>query len=321
MLSINTNEHMFELKFRPQTIEECILPEQDKATFRGLIKKGKLPHLVLQSNSPGTGKTTVALALCNDINAEYMFVNGSGCGIDFIKNDLTRFATSKSLEGKQKVVVLDEFDRAQLAEAQRYLRSFMEANGKNCSVIITANNLDGIIGPIKSRASVIKFGTPTKEDRISMMKQMIMRCKSICEAENIELGNKGLNVLGELVKRNFPDFRKTVNQLDHYSVNGVIDEGILNIIIDDRGSIDDVIDALRNKDFGELRKLAPKYAPDYSFFIEKLINELYTKVEHVSILRTYEIVGENNQMHGIAANAEVHMMYMFVQLFKELKWK
>lgn len=321
MLSITKDEHMYELKYRPQTIEECILPEHDKQVFRGLVKKGKIPHLVLQSNSPGTGKTTVALALCKDIDAEYMFVNGSGCGIDFIKNELTRFATSRSIEGKQKVVVLDEFDRTQLAEAQRYLRSFMEANGKNCSVIITANNLDGIIGPIKSRASVIKFGVPTKEDRVSMMKQMIIRCKAICENENVELGDKGINVLGELVKRNFPDFRKTVNQLDHYSVNGLIDEGILSVVVDNRGSVDDVIDALKSNNFGELRKLAPKYAPDYSFFIEKLILELYEKVEPVSILRMYEIVGENNQMHGIAANAEVHMMYMFVQLLKEIKWK
>ncbi|EQA7786760.1 AAA family ATPase [Acinetobacter baumannii] len=321
-LSINEREHMFELKYRPMTISECILPEHDKQVFEALVKKGKLPHLVLQSNSPGTGKTTVALALCNDINAEYVFVNGSGCGIDFVKNELTRFATSKSIEGRPKVIILDEFDRPQLAEAQRYLRSFMEAYAKNCSVIITANNLDSIIKPIKSRAKVIKFGSPTKEDELNMMTQMIRRCIDICKNENVEVQSP--KVIAALVKRNFPDFRKTISDLDHYSVNGIIDEGILSIVLESRGNIDDIINALggngNKADLGELRKLAKKYSPDYAVFIEKLMNELYTKVDKVSILRMYEIIGENNQMHGLAANVEIHLTYMFIQLLKELKW-
>ena len=321
MLSIKQNEHMFELKYRPQSIAECILPAHDKQTFLKLVSKGKIPHLILQSNSPGTGKTTVAMALCNDINADMMFVNGSDCKVDFVRTELTRFASSKSMDGRQKVIVIDEFDRAGVAEAQRHLRTFMETYGNNCSIIMTANNLEGIIKPLRSRANVIQFGSPTAEDTRAMMKEMILRSMAICENESIELGTKGINVLAELVKKNFPDFRETIKQLDHYSTNGVIDEGILSIVTNDRGSIDDVIAAIKSKDFATLRALAPKYAPDYPFFIEKLANELYTKISKASIIRMYEIVGENNQMHGLAANVEVHMMYMFTRLVLEIQWK
>ena len=320
MLSIKKDEHMFELKYRPQTIEECILPSHDKQVFSELVKRGKIPHLILQSNSPGTGKTTVALALCNDINADFMFVNGSDCKVDFVRNELTRFASSRSMEGKQKVIVIDEFDRHGVAEAQRHLRTFMETYGKNCSIIMTANNLEGIIKPLQSRANVIKFGVPTDEDRTKMMKQMILRTKEICDNENIVLGDKGINVLASLVKKNFPDFRETIKQLDHYSTKGVIDEGILSIVTNERGTIEDVLVALKVTDVAQLRTLAQKYAPDYPFFIEKLANEMYTKIDKPSKIRMYELVGENNQCFGMAANAEIHLMHLFVQLALNIKW-
>lgn len=323
ILSVVENEHMFETKYRPQTIEECILPTHDKEVFMELVKRGKIPHLILQSNSPGTGKTTVAKALCNDINADMMFVNGSDCKIDFVRNELTRFASSVSLEGRQKVIVIDEFDRAGVAESQRHLRTFMETYSKNCSIIMTANNLEGIIQPLRSRANVIKFGIPTSEDRIVMMKQMIVRLKTICEKESITLApeGKGLVVLKELVVKNFPDFRETIKQLDHYATKGVLDEGILSLITDGRGSVDEVVDALRGQEIGVLRTLSTKWASQYPHLVKELANELYVRVDKPSIFRMYEIVGENNSMQGLAANLEVHIMYMFTRLALEMKWK
>lgn len=317
-LTVKANEHMFELKYRPATISECILPKQDKEIFEALVKRGKVPHLVLQSDSPGTGKTTVALALCHDINAETLFVNGSDCKIDFVRNDLTRFASAKSIDGRPKVIVIDEFDRSGLGESQRHLRTFMETYGKNCSIIMTANNLEGIIKPLRSRARVIQFGLPDATDRLEMMKAMIHRAIAICENEGIVVEDK--KVIAALVKKNFPDFRKTVNSLDHYGTKGVIDSGILSSVLNDRGSIDEVVQALRSKDFKELRALAPKYSADYPVFIEKLTNELYKTVTKPSIIRMYEIVGENNQMFGVAANPELHLMYMFTQLLVEMQW-
>lgn len=316
-LSVNESEFMFEQRYRPKTLDECILPAQDKEIFKALVKKGQIPHLILQSNSPGTGKTTVAKALCHDINADMLFVNGSDCKIDFVRGELTRFASSMSIEGRPKIIVIDEFDRAGLGESQRHLRAFMETYSKNCSIIITANNLEGIILPLRSRARVIKFGTATEEEKRSMMKEMIQRCIAICKNENIQVDN--LKVLAALVSKNFPDFRKTVNTLDHYSSKGVIDEGILSLIMNDRGSIEDVITALKGQDVKSLRALAPKYAADYGNFVDRLTNELIPLLKKSGILRMYEIVGESNQYVGMAGNVELHIVYMFVQLVVELK--
>lgn len=317
MLTVNESEFMFEQRYRPASIDECILPAHDKEIFKALVKKGQIPHLILQSNSPGTGKTTVAKALCHDINADMLFVNGSDCKIDFVRGDLTRFASSMSIDGRPKIIVIDEFDRAGLGESQRTLRTFMETYSKNCSIIITANNLEGIIKPLQSRARVIKFGTVTDEDKRAMMKEMLQRCVDICKNENIKVEN--MKVLAALVTKNFPDFRKTINTLDHYSSKGVIDEGILSLVMNDRGSIQDVIDALKSQDVKNLRALAPKYAADYGNFVERLANELLPLLKKAGILRMYEIVGESNQYVGMAGNVELHIVYMFVQLVVELR--
>lgn len=319
MLSINEKEHILEQKYRPQSIAECILPAFDREVFDAIIKKGTIPHMILVSASPGTGKTTLAKALCNDVGVEMMFVNGSDCKIDFVRGPLTNFATAASLEGKQKVIVIDEFDRSGLAESQRHLRSFMEAYSSNCTIVITANNIDGIIEPLQSRCRIVKFGQATDDDKRSMMKDMIRRCVEICKHENIKV--EDLKVIAALVQKNFPDFRKTIGDLDHYSAKGVIDSGILSIVTNSSGTVNDVIDALKSKDVKQLRALAPKYSVNYTWFVEKLANELYQLLDGPSILRMYEIVGENNQYHGVAASTELHVTYMFMQLVVEMKFK
>lgn len=317
-LTINQNEFLFEQKYRPGTLSECILPAHDKEFLQAIVNKGTIPNIILVSASPGTGKTTVAKAMCHDTNADMLFVNGSDCRIDFVRGELTRFASSLSMEGRKKVIVIDEFDRSGLAESQRHLRSFMEAYSSNCTFIITANDIDGIITPLQSRCRVIKFGEATPADQMNMMKEMIHRAVAICKNEAIEV--QDLKVIAALVKKNFPDFRKTINEIDRYGAKGVIDTGILDIVTNNRTSIDDVIDALKAKDVKTLRGLAPKYSNDYTSFVEKLINEMYTKLPPASIVRMYEIVGESNQYHGLAANIEVHLAYMFVQLAVEMKW-
>ncbi|XAO54495.1 replication factor C small subunit [Yersinia phage vB_YenM_P8] len=317
-LTVNESDFMWEQKYRPGTLSECILPAHDKETLEAIVKKGLIPNLILVSSSPGTGKTTVAKAMCADTNSDMLFVNGSDCRIDFVRNELTRFASSKSIEGRRKVIVIDEFDRAGLAESQRHLRSFMEAYSSNCSIIMTANNIDGIITPLQSRCRVIKFGEATPADQTTMMKEMIHRAVAICKNEGVEI--EDLKVVAALVKHNFPDLRKTINELDRYSAKGVIDSGILSIVTNNRTPIDDVIDALKDRNFKVLRGLAPKHANDYSSFIAKLADEMYGKLTGASIIRMYEIVGENNQYHGIAANTEVHLTYLFAQLAGEMKW-
>lgn len=319
-LSIDNSQHMFELKYRPQTLDECILPAADKETFKAILSKGKIPHLILQSNSPGTGKTTLAKVLPAELGVTPLFVNGADCRIDFIRNELTSYASSVGLDGKQKIIIIDEFDRAGLGDAQRHLRTFMEAYGDNCSIIITANNLDGIITPLQSRARVIKFGTPDAEDRKNMMREMLARIIAICKNENIEVSNR--KVLTELIKRNFPDFRKTVNQLDFVSSRGIVDDEILKIVVQDRGSIEHVIEAIKTPNIKVLKQSAARFANEYPQFIEQLAADLYERLDNESIVTMYEIIGENNQYHGIAASTDVHLTYLLVQLaVTELGWK
>ncbi|QPB12303.1 replication factor C small subunit / DNA polymerase clamp loader subunit [Providencia phage PSTCR6] len=318
MISVNQDEIMFEEKYRPQTIEECILPAFDKAVFTELIKKNKIPHLLLQSNSPGTGKTTLAKVLAKETGSDVMFKNGADCTIDFIRNELTRFASSGSLNGKRKIIIIDEFDRAKLGDAQRHLRTFMEAYSKNCSVIITANDLDGILPALRSRCRVIQFGKPTDADKLEMMKQMILRCEGICELENIKVEDR--KVIASLVKDNFPDFRKCINLLDFYSQFGKIDAGILSVVLENKNDIKPVVEALKNKDIKTLRTLAIKYSSNYSYFVKQLIDELYPLLKPVGIVSMYEILGENNQLFNQAANQEIHLMYAFVRLAVELTW-
>lgn len=320
-IHVNDQHFMWEMRYRPATIDEAILPAADKKLFKQIVADGRIPNMILHSASPGTGKTTSAMALANEIDAEVMFVNGADAKIDFIRNDITRFASSKTLKPGGKVVIIDEFDRAGLADSQRHLRSFMEAHGDNCTFIITANNINGIIEALQSRCRVIHFGQATQEDKTEMMKQMIVRASGILKLENIPLETP--KVLLELVKKNFPDFRKTINELDFYSKNGKIDAGILSLVLNDRSDISELVEAIKAKKIKDLRALAPKYATDYAGLVQKLTNTLYEELSQsesgrISIPRMIEIIGENNQYYGLAANAEIHIMFMFVQLAAEI---
>lgn len=318
MLSINEKEFQFEQKYRPTTIDECILPEKDVRVFKALIAEKRIPNIILHSPSPGTGKTTVARCLVNDIDAEFMFVNGSDAKIDFVRNVMTPFASSKTMHPGGKVIIIDEFDRPGLAESQRHLRSFMEAHSNNCTFIITANNINGIIDALQSRCRVIQFGQATESDKVAMMKRMIQRAAAILKHEDVKLEEP--KVLAALVKQNFPDFRKVLNMLDWYSKHGKIDAGILSLVLS-TGGIEEIVTAIKEKNVKELRSLAAKNASDYSNLIQKLLDALYHELKPISIPRMIEIIGENNQYHGLVANLEIHIMFLFVQLVTEVEFK
>lgn len=323
MLSVNENEFQWEQKYRPKSISECILPEADKKIFAQIVKQGRIPSMILHSPSPGTGKTTVAKALCEDVGVDYLFVNGADCKIDFIRDEITRFAQSVSLDEekreKGKVVIIDEYDRAGLADAQRHLRSFSEAYSNNVTFIITANDLEGIIPALRSRFDPITFGSPTKDDQLRMMKEMIVRCKAILDKEGVPV--EEMRVLAELVKQNFPDFRRVMKLLDRYAKHGKIDAGVLSMVIESSNTeVTDVVEALKTKQFANVRKLAPRYTNTYAQFVKKLYNELYTQVKPASIIRLTEIIGENNQMFAHAADKEIHIVFLLMQLMVELEF-
>lgn len=317
-LSIDAKQWMWEQKYRPSTISECILPQQDREVFDGIIKEGRAPHIILVSKSPGTGKTTVGRALANDLDAELLFVNGADCKIDYIRNELTRFASSRSLRKGGKIILIDEFDRKGLHDAQRHLRSFMEAYSHNCSIIITANNADGIIDPLKSRSRVIEFGSATNVDKVNMMKSMIIRCKTILENEGIAIEN--MQVLASLVKKNFPDFRRTITEMDRYGKKGVIDTGIL-AKMEEASDIEQLITAMKSKDFKTIRGLTGRYVNDYPSFITKLYDTLYSHAVPASIPGIILTIGDNQKYYQQVANLEIHISMLLIQLMMETNWK
>ena len=317
-LSIDAKQWMWEQKYRPNTISECILPQQDREVFDGIIKEGRAPHIILVSKSPGTGKTTVGRALANDLDAELLFVNGADCKIDYIRNELTRFASSRSLRKGGKIILIDEFDRKGLHDAQRHLRSFMEAYSHNCSIIITANNADGIIDPLKSRSRVIEFGSATNVDKVNMMKSMIVRCKTILENEGVAIEN--MQVLASLVKKNFPDFRRTITEMDRYAKKGVIDTGIL-AKMEEASDIEQLITAMKSKDFKTIRGLTGRYVNDYPSFITKLYDTLYSHAVPASIPGIILTIGDNQKYYQQVANLEIHISMLLIQLMMETNWK
>lgn len=319
-ISVNKNEHMLEQRYRPQSIDEMILPEKDKKMFDRIIKSNKIPHMVLHSTSPGTGKTTIAKVLCETLGLDYMFVNGADMTLGKIRNEFVPFASSGSFNGRKKVILVDEGDRKDLVESQKYLRSFMESYSDNCSIIITANDVNAFIEPLLSRCQIVKFGDPTEDDKKRMQVEMVKRCFAICESEGIEIQDR--KAIGLLVKNNFPDFRKTVMSIDqYYSKHGVINVGVVDEILNNRTGLDEVIEALKTKNIKELRALSTKHTHDFAGLVNELSVSLYPMLTGASIIRMYEIVGQSNQMYGMAASAELHINYMLVQLAVEMVWK
>lgn len=317
-LSVDISQWMWEQKYRPTTISECILPQQDKEVFEGIVKEGRAPHMVLVSRSPGTGKTTVGRALANDLDADLLFVNGADAKIDYIRNDMTRFASAQTMKPGGKIILIDEFDRKGLHDSQRHLRTFMEAYSNNCSIIITANNADGIIDPIKSRSRVIEFGKATKDDQTVMKRQMLVRCLQILKNEGVEVEDK--RVVASLVNSNFPDFRRTLTQLDRYAKKGVIDSGIL-AMVNEASDIQQLMDAMKTKDFKTIRGLVSRYVNDYPSFITKLYDNVYAEAHPASIPGVILTIGENQKYYQQVANLEIHISMLLIQLMMETSWK
>ena len=233
---------------RPKTIEECILPDRLKKPFQEYVNSKKIPHLLL-SGGAGVGKTTVAKAMCNQIDADYIMINGSDeSGIDVFRTKIKDFASSMSFTGGRKVIIIDEADYLNPNSTQPALRNAMEEFASNCSFIFTCNFKNRIIDPLHSRCAVVDF-TLKNEDKTKMATQFFKRIQLILQSEKVEYEDK---VIAELIKKHFPDFRRILNELQRYSQFGKIDVGILTHI--GEVSIAEIIKHLKNKDFGAIRK-------------------------------------------------------------------
>lgn len=303
-------------KYRPQRVEDCILSESIKNTFREVVKTGKMQNLLL-SGGPGCGKTTVARALCNELNMDNILINCSEDGnIDTLRTKIRNFASTVSITGGNKVIILDEFDYSNVQSTQPALRGFIEEFSKNCRFVLTCNFKNRIIEPLHSRCTNIEFRIPGKEKK-DLAEQMFNRCKTILVNEGIEYNDK---VLAELIMKHFPDFRKVLNEIQRYSVTGNIDVGILSTTGDLK--IDALMKSMKSKNFNEVRKWVVDNIDNDQIKIFRVIYDgLYEFIEPKTIPMAILILGDYQYKAAFVADPEINLTACLVQLMMECELK
>jgi DNA polymerase III delta prime subunit len=299
---------------RPKTIEECILPDRLKKPFQEYVNSEKIPHLLL-SGGAGVGKTTVAKAMCNQIDADYIMINGSDeSGIDVFRTKIKDFASSMSFTGGRKVIIIDEADYLNPNSTQPALRNAMEEFASNCSFIFTCNFKNRIIDPLHSRCAVVDF-TLKNDEKTKMAGQFFKRIQTILQSEKVEYEDK---VIAELIKKHFPDFRRILNELQRYSQFGKIDVGILAQIGDI--SIAEITKHLKNKDFGAIRKWVATADFDAATLYRKLYDSLYEVLQPQSIPQAVIILADYQYKQAFVADAEINTVACLTELMVSVEF-
>jgi DNA polymerase III delta prime subunit len=302
-------------KYRPKKIQDCILPERLKTPFQEYVNQGKIPNLLL-SGGAGVGKTTVAKAMCEEIGCDVMVINGSDeSGIDTFRVKIKNFASSMSLAGGRKVIIIDEADYLNPNSTQPALRNAIEEFASNCSFIFTCNFKNRIIDPLHSRCAVIDFQLKSNE-KSQMAAQFFKRIQQVLQSENVEYDDK---VIAELVKKHFPDFRRVINELQRYSQFGKIDTGILSQIVD--VSINDIIKFVKEKDFGAIRKWVASNDVDATTFFRKLYDNLYDVLKPQSIPQAVLILADYQYKQAFVADQEINTVACLTELMVNCEFK
>jgi DNA polymerase III delta prime subunit len=311
-MNSNNDQFMWSERYRPLTIEDCIIPAYLKETFQAFIEKGEVQHMIF-SGPPGVGKTTVAMALADGLGCDYIVINGSSeNGIEVLRTKITAFASSVSLNGKSKIVIIDEADGLG-QKIQDGLRSFLEAYAKNCRFIFTCNQANRIIEAIRSRCGdPIEFRI-TKDDRPMMAAKFMKRVAAILIEEGVESDKK---VVAQIVSKYFPDFRKTLNVLQRYSVRGPIDEGILINDVD----IKDLMEALKAKDFKVMRQWVANNVDNDSQKIFRQVFDTMLEVV-VEVPQTVLIIADYTYKDYFVADKMINMTACFTELMASVTFK
>lgn len=299
-------------KYRPQSINQCILPASLKAVFNDMVEKG-VPQNLLLSGGAGCGKTTVAKALCNEVGADWIMVNCSEDGnIDTLRTRIRNFASTVSFAGGNKVVILDEFDYANSQSMQPALRGFIEEFADNCRFILTANFKNRIIQPIHSRCTCINFSF-SKEDMSRMNAEYMKRCMDILTEEGVGYEKE---VLARLIMRHSPDFRRILNELQRYSVAGTIDVGVLATEGD--VNVSDLMSSMKSKNFNEVRSwVVQNLDNDHTRIFRKIYDALNENLEPKSIPAAILIIAEYQYKSGFVVDQEINMAACLVELMME----
>ena len=302
-------------KYRPTKITDCILPESIKNTFIEFIGQKEIPNLLLSGGS-GVGKTTVARALCDELHADYILINGSEeSGIDVLRNKIKQFASTVSLQGGSKVVILDEADYLNPQSTQPALRGFMEEFHKNSRFIFTCNFKNRIIEPLHSRCSVIEF--KINGNKVMLAELFMERVEKILKEEKIGFEDK---VIAELIMKHMPDWRRVLNELQRYSVSGTIDSGILVNIAE--VNLTELMRHLKGKEFGKVRKwVVDNIDNDPVKVFRKVYEKLYEYMKPESIPNAVIILGEYQYKSAFVADQEINLLAGLTEIMSQCKFK
>ena len=305
-------------KYRPQQIDECILPDHIKKTFQDFVDQGEIPNMLL-SGPPGIGKTTVAKALCKQLGVDYYVINGSDEGrfLDTVRNNAKNFASTVSLtsQSKHKVIIIDEADNT-TSDVQLLLRASIEEFSGNCRFIFTCNYKNKIIEPLHSRCSVVEFSIKGKE-KVKIAGLFFKRLQQILDLEKISYDAK---VLAEIINKHFPDWRRVLNECQRYSVSGKIDSGILATFSD--VSVNDLIRNLKDKNFPEVRKwVVDNLDNDSSVLLRRLYDSLYETLVSSSIPAAVLIIAKYQYQIAFVADQEINLLAALTEIMVECEFK
>jgi len=302
-------------KYRPKKVEDCILPEAIKATFQEYVNRKEIPNLLL-SGTAGVGKTTIAKALCEQVGCDYIVINGSDeSGIDVLRNKIKNYASSVSLMGGRKVVIIDEADYLNPNSTQPAMRGAIEEFASNCSFIFTCNFKNRIIDPIHSRCSVVDFKVNGSKQK--MAADFFKRVEWILEQENITYDKK---VVAAVITKHFPDNRRVINELQRYSVSGTIDSGILSNIADIQ--LESLVTSLKEKDFASVRKwVTNNLDNDPVKIYRKLYDTLYEALKANTVPQLVLILAKYQYQSAFVADHEINMVACLTEIMVDCSFK
>ena len=312
------NDFLWVEKYRPEQVDDCILPDESKAMFKGFLEQGEIPNLLL-SGPAGIGKTTIAKALCRELGADFYVINGSDEGrfLDTVRNKAKTFASTVSLTSgsSHKIIIVDEADNT-TPDVQLLLRASIEEFQKNCRFIFTCNYKNKIIEPLHSRCSVVDFHIKGKE-KAQLASAFLKRINSILEQENIEFE---LKVVAEVIQKHFPDFRRTLNKLQRYASRGKIDTGILAQVSDVK--ISDLIGYLRDREFTKMKKwVTSNIDNEPQVIMRKIYDNLYTYLLPKSIPEAVLVIGEYQYKATFVMDQEINLVAFLTELMMRCEFK